>query len=71
MDRRGGPGLSEGWAQRLKMVEIVDLLISADETGGERDWPLQQFSMKPSKDIIEALEKVRFDFDADDADNDC
>jgi len=26
--------------------------------GGERDWPLEQFSMKPSKDIIEALEKV-------------
>ena len=42
----------------MKMVEIVDLLISAGETGGERDWPLEQFSMKPSKDIIEALEKV-------------
>ena len=55
----------------MKMVEIVDLLITTGETGGERDWPLEQFSMKPSKDIIEALEKVRFDFYADDADNDC
>ena len=55
----------------MKMVEIVDLLITTGETGGERDWPLEQFSMKPSKDIIEALEKVKVYFDADDADNGC
>ena len=32
---------------------------------GDRNWPLDQFSMKPSRDILESLEKVQFDDDAD------
>jgi len=32
---------------------------------GDRDWPLEQFSRKPSKDILEALNKVQFDNDED------
>ena len=32
---------------------------------GDRNWPLDQFPMKPSRDILESLEKVQFDDDAD------
>ena len=39
-------------------------------TTGDRDWPLKQFPRKPSKDILEALEKVQFDADDDDAADD-